>query len=280
MPSIESIRRRSDGIAERLRIPIRNYPSGEPLIGFNSGGEGNVERVLLKPMAMLDFMAGLFFVDAIAERGHPTPALVLPFVPGARQDRLNVAGDFLFTAKSVAKEINARCFPSVTILDPHSEVMPALIDRCRVVHADRCLALPLGYADYRAVISPDAGAEKRASAVARLLGVPLLHAWKTRDVATGAISGFGLEPTFGAVVSPALVVDDICDGGGTFVGLAQILSARGIGADLFVTHGLFTQGTSKLLEHYGNIFCTDSVDVERPGVTVIEVCSRLLEGVF
>ena len=41
-----------------------------------------------------------------------------------------------------------------------------------------------------------------------------------------------------------LILDDICDGGGTFTGLSHVLrgtyGARAV--DLFVTHGIFSKG--------------------------------------
>jgi ribose-phosphate pyrophosphokinase len=256
---------------------IRSYPSGEPLI---TDPGGDVRRILLRPRSMLEFMGGMFFADALAERGLPAPELVLPFVPGARQDRLNDKGDYLFTAKSIAKEINARHFKRVTILDPHSDVIAALIDRCHVVHAHECfLQKPQYHKFYQAVVSPDAGAEKRAMAVARALGVPLIHAWKTRDVATGEISGFGTEPL---MMGRLLVVDDICDGGGTFVGLGMQMNQPEIVTDLYVTHGIFSKGTEDLRKHYVNIFTTDSIigDRDRPNVEVIDVCKKIMEGQF
>ena len=264
-------------------IDIGSYPSGEPVLNFPTMHDANtiVEKLLLRPLSMLDFMAGLFFVDALVERGHSPPELILPFVPGARQDRLNDEGDYLFTAKSVAREINARDFKKVTVVDPHSEVISGLIDRCHVVHAHECFSYTSQTASYLAVVSPDAGAEKRASAVAKKLGLPMVHGWKSRDVATGRITGFGLETSdiFKTLTPPTvLVVDDICDGGRTFLGLAEVLKERSIKADLYVTHGLFSQGTEALLQHYGRLFCTDSIEAPSPGVEVIKVCEKLIEG--
>lgn len=249
-------------------VKVGTYPSGEPLLRDVHGTCG--KRLLLRPSNMTEFMAGLFLADAAEERGTRIPELVIPFVPGARQDRLNDTGDYLFTAKSVAKEVNARGFQRVTILDPHSEVIAGLIDRCRVVHAHECVMPSI---EYTAIVSPDAGAEKRAGAVARRMRLPLLHGWKTRDVETGAISGFGLEPS--DVTGRVLVVDDICDGGGTFVGLAEVLHKRFLKADLYVTHGIFSQGTQRLLGHYMNIYCTDSVPGAKPGVHILNVCEGL-----
>jgi len=127
-----------------------------------------------------------------------------------------------------------------------------------------------------AVIAPDAGAEKRAGAVAYRLGLPMLHGWKTRDVHDGRISGFGLER---ATLAPGrvLVVDDICDGGGTFIGLGEVIAKRKLQPDLFVSHGLFTKGTAKLREFYGRIMTTDSIDGAHECVDVVPVATHLFE---
>lgn len=254
-------------------IAIGSYPDGMPLM---AGPDVDfTTRVMLRPKSLMSFMAAMFWVDAYQERTDSTIELVLPFVPGARQDRLNDSGDYLFTAKSIAREINERRFSRVTVIDPHSDVTPALINNCRVIPAADCIVAPPG--KYTAVVSPDAGAEKRAGAVARKLGVPLIHGWKTRDVATGAINGFGMQTHSLPPDALALVVDDICDGGGTFEGLADVLDAVGLKAHLFVTHGLFTKGAARLLERYqGHVYCTDSVIAERPGVIEIKVCEKLL----
>jgi ribose-phosphate pyrophosphokinase len=260
------------------KCTVGSYPGGEPMVSdFLSRGVV-IEKVLIRPKSMIGLMGGLFFLDALEERGQPPPELILPFVPGARQDRLNSSGDFLFTAKSVAREINARQLPRVTILDPHSDVMPALLDRCHVIPAHECFA-HITPDVYAAVIAPDAGAEKRASAVAKRLELPLLHGWKRRDITTGALNGFGLEMTHFAPGARMLVVDDICDGGGTFVGLAtEVLADRRLKADLYVTHGIFSQGTQLLLQHYGVLFCTDSIVQTDKGVRVIPVCKHLIGG--
>ncbi len=265
-------------------IRLDTYPDTMPLIAMPNFVL-LPERVLLRPKSLASFVAAMFWLDAMAERFNAYPHLVLPFVPGARQDRLNHSGDFLFTAKSVANMINSRKLPSVTVLDPHSDVTPALIDRCRVVHAADCITPPAG--KYQAVISPDAGAEKRAGEVARKLGVPLIHAWKTRDVSTGAISGFGFDSNEGCGLVRmgerirVLVVDDICDGGGTFTGLAKVFQeshGNSVDLHLYTTHGIYSKGVAPLAEHFSHIYCTDSVMGDRTGIIRIDVCKILLEG--
>ena len=264
-------------------IELGSYPDTMPLV--KNGRPGRFCQIMnpafLRPRTFASFMAAMFWFDACKDRGVQMPELVLPMIPGARQDRLNPEGDYLFTAKSVAREINMRGFPKVIVLDPHSDVAPALIDRCRVIHAHEVIDPPAG--KYSLVVSPDAGAEKRASLVAKKLGTPLLHAWKTRDVETGEIAGFGAEhysPRQEDYEKPILVVDDICDGGGTFIGLGLMLAARGFKTiDLWTTHGLYTQGTENLLKVFRHLYCSDSYDSHlREGAIVVPFCERIMKG--
>jgi len=56
-----------------------------------------------------------------------------------------------------------------------------------------------------------------------------------------------------------LIVDDICDGGGTFLGLAEELKECNSG-DLYlaVSHGIFSKGSQTLLDNFKSIYSTDS----------------------
>lgn len=263
------------GAGKTEHVLVTPYPDGMPYIGERP--KGPYCSVLIKGRSVEEFMEGLFWVDAMQERHVSAYRLVLPYFPGARQDRLNPEGDYLFTAKSMAKEVNLRKFGEVVVLDPHSDVVPALVERCRVVQLADVIKITSG--KYAAVIAPDAGAAKRAGLVAKKLGVPMVQAWKRREVATGKIDGFGVEqfamqPGSGTV----LVVDDICDGGGTFIGLGRVLHSLGWKAHLLTTHGIYSQGTGKLLELYGHLYCTDSYPGAREGVIEIPVCNALLQG--
>lgn len=255
------------------------YPDNMPIVGKNDEEWGDIESILLRPLTLTDFMTAMFLADSYMERHGLNVPLQLPYIPGARQDRINPTGDYLFTAKSIAKELNLRNFKFVKVLDPHSGVSPSLIDRCEVVYSYELesVVTELKCWGSDCVISPDAGAEKRASGMAKALGVPLIHAWKTRNIKDGSISGFGIEPTILDFKRP-LIVDDICDGGGTFVGLADCISKMSTytRCDLFVTHGLFSKGTRDLLDVFDNVFCTDSMlqALTAKGVRVIPVCEN------
>lgn len=200
----------------------------------------------------------LLLVDALHRVAPQTPDihLVMPYVPYARQDRVAVSGEPL-SAAVFCRLINSMGFASVTIADPHSDVVPALLDRVRIVPAARyvktLLREALGHVPQVTLIAPDVGARKRVELVGKEVGAPVAYANKTRNPVTGALSGAAIA---GALPNqPLLVVDDICDGGGTFIALAKVI--REVSSQplyLYVTHGLFTKGLEPLLGLYDGIF--------------------------
>lgn len=270
------------GRSKFYTVNLNNYPDGMPVINKpeiekpENAWPTQPDTMILRPQTLEQFVAGMFYCDAAAERGEPIKTLILPHVPGGRQDRINPAGDYLFTLKSVAKMINERKFDKVVVLDPHSTVTPALIDRCRVVSlADLMHNFWKGYSG---VIAPDVGAAKRAFDVAQVLGVPFHQAEKHRDVATGKLSGFN-APTIKSG-EHYLVVDDICDGGGTFLGLGEIIREKGAFADLIVTHGIFSKGLDELLTIYKKVITTDSTTFNHTGALTVPAIERLKTWTF
>lgn len=70
------------------------------------------------------------------------------------------------------------------------------------------------------------------------------------------------------------VIDDLCDGGATFIAEGEYLKQRfpDKKLKLFVYHGLFTQGVHGLLGYYDEIICTNSYqDIDHLQVKQIKV---------
>jgi ribose-phosphate pyrophosphokinase len=201
-----------------------------------------------------DLMALAVWADAVHRDGGE-PSALIPYLPGARQDRRQ-PGEALST-RVYADIINSMQLRRVVYLDPHSVAFPACLDNGVEVPLIGAVRSALADTDYFAgVIAPDAGAAKRAGAVAHAYGFPLFQALKQRDPKTGKLSGFTCEelPPRGRL----LVVDDICDGGGTFKGLATCIGLPRERLALYVTHGVFSQGAETLHEHFAAIYTTDS----------------------
>ena len=209
------------------------------------------------------------WADSAHQAGHRAIAHI-PYLPAARADRGTPFG-----ARVYANMINAAGLDEVVVSDPHSPVAPSLVQNVRIVYSAEVLAEVLREAgetdSYSAVLAPDKGAVERASKAADALGLPLFTATKTRDFDTGKLTSFEVPqlPRSGRI----LVVDDICDGGGTFRGLA---TAAGIGRDrlgLWVSHGIFSGAAGELTGHFAQIFTTDS----HPGARRADVGAHVTE---
>ncbi|QBP33308.1 phosphoribosyl pyrophosphate transferase [Gordonia phage BrutonGaster] len=188
----------------------------------------------------------------IAKERMEARYLLIPYLPAARADRGTPFGLGVY-----ARIINAGDWNGVLTVDVHN---PLAARREVVGLQDLDVSSLVAEASwdkgFTAVIAPDKGATDRAFAVADKLGVGTIVANKKREFSTGKI----LEITC-PKLDPSgnyLVVDDICDGGGTFNGLA---AATGLDPDqlsLWVTHGIFSGASSSLWDHYKEIHTTDS----------------------
>jgi len=200
----------------------------------------------------------LLAADALRRMGAKKLHLFVPYFPASRQDRVMTAGEAL-SVKVYADVFNSVGFDSITILDPHSEVTSALLENVRIIDNHKFVAQCLeGMTDY-ALISPDGGALKKIYRLAQYLdNHTIIECSKHRDVKTGNLSGFAAY-TDDLQGKTCVIVDDICDGGGTFLGLADELKHKNAGdIYLIVTHGIFSNGFDKLNEKLKKIYSTNS----------------------
>lgn len=263
-----------------MNVQLGLYPDNTPVINFAEAWDANggmIDAMILRPATMQEFFTGMMICESIRERGGRVRNLVIPCIPGARQDRIKWEGDMLFTIKYVAKAINDQKFDKVTTVDPHSMATTALINNLWVADQSFIYRKLLREANrgWDGIIVPDVGAIKRGEMFGSVAGLPVFYGAKHRDPETNKLSGFsvdGLTP-FGHY----LVVDDLCDAGGTFLGLHEAAFAEyGVTMDLFVTHGLFTKGTEKLAAAFSDIYATDSWPIAHERVNYIKVTEGLI----
>jgi ribose-phosphate pyrophosphokinase len=176
--------------------------------------------------------------------------LEMPYLPYARQDRICEKGEAL-SIRVFCDLINAQCFDQVRITDCHSDVALALLNNCH--HTPQHVAMGmqittnnrLSNADV--LVIPDLGAAKKAEIIAKQYNLLTVQCMKTRiDRDTLVVKPIGKIPK-----GKLLVVDDICDGGGTFLALASAFEGKDL--NLVVTHGIFSKGKGVLLTKYNNV---------------------------
>ena len=199
--------------------------------------------------------------------------LFIPYFLGARSDRKFVTGTSNYLKTVIAPVINSQKFNSVTVVDPHSDVLEACINDFRKIDNVDLVKFALSDIVHPSIglkrtffISPDAGALKKVYHVAENVGYTneVIIASKHRDIVTGNI----LETRVPGVEdlpnnTDFILIDDICDGGRTFIELAKAIKAKRPGSRdnyyLIITHGIFSAGFRELSKWFTAIYCTDSV---------------------
>ena len=242
-----------------IKFESFTFSGGEPHIRIESFDISDAVTITHRIASFNDLGLLSITVDALQRMGVQDINLILPYFPGARQDRVMVEGESL-SVKVYADIINGYFLNSITIFDAHSDVTPALLDHCNAIsNFDFIAHIIKSLPENILLISPDAGASKKIQKLARFLELTdLLECGKTRDVKTGQLSGFHV-PHKDLQNRPCLIVDDICDGGGTFIGLGEALKRKNAGPlYLAISHGIFSRGIEELVEMYDKIFTTDS----------------------
>ena len=219
-----------------------------------------------------DFGLLLLAVDALRRYGVEILNVFIPYFPAARQDRVMVIGEPL-SIKVYADLLNQLNLNKITIYDPHSEVTPAVLNNCAVITNHLFIRKVVSALDKDILlISPDGGALKKIYKVSEFLGgKPVIECSKKRNVKNGKLEGFKVYEE-DLKEKDCLIVDDICDGGGTFIGLAKELKNKNAGnLYLAVSHGIFNKGFKVLNQHFTKIFTTDSFKTFENGVEQIEI---------
>lgn len=207
-----------------------------------------------------EVMALAQLIDAVKSVTDKPVKLILPYLPYSRADRRFVPGDCFGLA--TFGRLLGMMVDDVVTLDAHSDkasayirhlvnVSPKPILESVVDQLDGNLAYGTPVLDI-APLFPDEGAAKRYD-------IPgALYATKKRDPETGKLLGFTIPPRKDFRCDGVLIVDDICDGGGTFTGIADEMKNYGLPLYLYVTHGIFSKGLNELEKRFETIFTTDS----------------------
>ncbi len=168
---------------------------------------------------------------------------MIPYFGYARQDRKSSPRTPI-SAKLVANLITEAGADRVLTLDLHAAQIQGFFD----IPVDNLFAAPLFAEDIRAryagrdimIVSPDVGGVLRARALATRLNVDLAIIDKRRERA-------GVSEVMNVIGDvhgrDCLLVDDICDSGGTLCNAADALIANGAkSASVYVTHGVLSGG--------------------------------------
>jgi ribose-phosphate pyrophosphokinase len=284
MASVLNLVRQDDVLS--CEYEVSRYPDGQQSIRIVESRYGTYQslREQKEPitiMSRLNTFQDLELIvcanQALKEIGVKSIKLYIPYCIGGRSDRKFQEGGFNYIKNVIAPILNSQNFDMVTILDPHSDVLEACINNFTGVNnyglinfAIRDYFKNKGYSgmakeylDDLCLISPDAGAFKKIFNVAKEFGIKnVLTATKVRDLETGKIQHTDVPLREDLFDKDMFIVDDICDGGRTFIEIAKaIKETSGFEGKIYliVTHGIFSNGYAELGEYFEQIYTTNSV---------------------
>jgi ribose-phosphate pyrophosphokinase len=263
-------------IANKEIVKTFQFPAGE--IGLKTHWKNTHVNVRAFLRGSDNIMELLLLCNAL-KNNDCSISLEIPYVPYARQDRICNDGES-FSIKVFANLINSINAIKVCGWDVHSDVTNALIDNFYSIPVHDILKKSLEMINIlknakTLICSPDAGSLKKIQKVQENFLIDndrSFMATKIRDVSNGNIIDTQVfaDNLKGKTV---LIIDDICDGGRTFIELAKkiknISSGRII---LYVTHGIFSKGIEIFDNLIDEIWTTNSYcNINHPKLNIIGV---------
>ncbi len=240
----------ADAVAASLNIPltrasIRRFADMEVFVEIHENVRGEDVFVLQSTSypANDNLMELLITLDALRRSSARRVTAVVPYFGYARQDR-KTSSRSPISAKLVANLITEAGANRVLTLDLHAGQIQGFFD----IPVDNLYAAPLFTTDIQErfagrelmIVSPDVGGVLRARSLASRLNCDLAIVDKRRERA-------GVSEVMNIIGEvdgcDCILVDDICDSGGTLCNAAVALKAEGArSVSVYVTHGVLSGG--------------------------------------
>ncbi len=246
----------SEAIADYLdmrltRSEVKTFADQEIFVRIDENVRGEDVFVIQSTSypANDNLMQLLIMMDALRRASARRITAVIPYFGYARQDR-KTDGRTPISAKLVANLISASGADRVLTVDLHAGQIQGFFD----IPTDNLFGGPVMIDDIKerfgkdkiVMVSPDVGGVVRARALANKLNADLAIVDKRRPEAgksevmniIGDVSG-----------KACIMLDDICDSGGTLANAAAALKNQGaVSVSAYVTHGVLSGNAVQRIE--------------------------------
>lgn len=230
-----------------IKYTISRFPDGEVQITLDNINRKDVTKIVCRVTNAEE----LFLLGQVADilnRQGVRFKLTILYLMSMRMDRVM---DFNrpFSLKIVTDFINGLGAISVELLEPHS------IRSITELHAGAFSLIPQEPNEPAQRVFPDKGAAEREK-----VGPDDLVFEKVRDLETGKINSLRLSNPENIKSKAFYVKDDLCDGGGTFVGIAKALKELVPDAKLYISvcHMVNPKGIENLSANYDHVWFSNS----------------------
>lgn len=256
-----------------IKYKISRFPDGQQAITLDMVDADLPNKITVSITSRLNSFRDLEVIisanQALREFSYvENVKLNVPYFLGARSDRKFEAGTSNYLKTVICPIINAQNFSRVTVLDPHSDVLEACLNNYHKHNNHRLVKDALTDIDNKndarsriCLVSPDAGAYKKIFDVAKEFKIDrIITASKVRDMKTGKILRTEIPVLDQHEDLKYVIIDDICDGGRTFIELAKVIKDSRPTAKVYlvVTHGIFSAGFKELKNYFEKIYTTNS----------------------
>lgn len=259
-----------NGQCDHVKIYV--YPDGQRNVAldmewFDNPKDGIDIHCNVRDFEELELL--LCIMAALRKHDFFIRSIKFNYLYGMRSDRSFETGMPNYMRDVLAPVIQGMNIPHIYIEMPHSEAATLSVNANDTI---KCPSLE----GYIAI-----GADESANERFDFMRTPDYFFHKTRSE-SGDIS-VTLKNEFYSKIEtlpdhlPILIVDDLCDGGATFIAIAEYLKEHfpERKRHLYVCHGLFTKGVDHVAAHYDKIITTNSYqDFEpHPKLEIIDVWS-------
>lgn len=255
-----------------ITYKISKFPDGQQTLDITNVIAGTYIGKVFEIKSRLNSFKDLELIvcanQALRNLGVDVVNLNVPYFLGSRSDRQFQVGGVNYLKQVICPIINSQNFGNVTVMDPHSDVLEACLNNYTKQNNFKLIKWALtnidnkdGAQDRICLVSPDAGAYKKVYDVAKEFKIEkIITATKVRDMKTGNILHTEIPVLDQHNDITYVIIDDICDGGRTFLELAKVIKEGRPTAKvhLIVTHGIFSAGFVELNKYLDGIYCTNS----------------------
>lgn len=250
------------------RFEIIKYPDGQQNVKLDLNYFDNPKypvRIKCSIRSWQELEVLMCLIAAFKSEDFIIHDIVIMYMFGLRSDRKFDLGSCNYVKDVIApilQKINDECAHTISIYKPHGRIFdyidthsyknpiyirtPDLFQHMLKIGADKsAIEIVSNFSDF---IRPE----------------DIIHFDKIRskkDIILNMKDHF-LEKVKSSEL-PIVIMDDLCDGGATFIACAEYLRDSGIVASdrklyLFVHHGLFSKGFDVLFKHFDRIYTTNS----------------------
>lgn len=243
--------------ASQISYAISHFPDGEVIIKLGDINRKDSVWVICRITNAEELFILMQVGDILNRQGIEWHLNIL-YLMSMRMDRV-IDFNQPFSLNVVANMIKSLNPKEIGVVHPHSKRTLELLHAINTVETHFWLLDGIRNETFQ-VCFPDNGAFERYQKMYAQSHTPPLIGAKKRNTETGKIESIVITNPEDYKGVPIMIVDDLCDGGGTFLGIAEAIRKIDENAKISISliHMVNPKGIENLSKTFDNVFFTNS----------------------